>query len=85
MAEQVTVWKSSDGLYWQTESQALAYEMKLYLMNLGKSAGTINIDSTGRIDEAGINFLAQSAVSAMTQNAAALATAVAPAQVAPVG
>jgi len=77
MAQQVEVWQAADGSYWSSESQALAYEMKLYLINLGKSAAAINVDTaTGLIDENGINTLVTFAVSAMQITGPALTAAV---------
>ena len=85
MAEEVSVWRANDGTFWTSQSQALAYEMKIYLINLGKSAQAVQIDpTTGKIDEAGMNFLAASAVSAMTQTAATLTAAITPAMAATV-
>ena len=78
MAEQIQVWKANDGTFWKSESQALAYEMRLYLINLGKSAQSIGIDTaTGTIDEAGMNALAAFALSALSATSASLSTAVA--------
>lgn len=82
MAEEVSVWKANDGTFWTSQSQALAYEMKIYLINLGKSAQAVQIDpTTGKIDEAGMNALATMAASALGINAATLSTAVAPVEV----
>ena len=76
MATQAEVWIANDGSYWTTESQALAYEMKLFLINLGKSAQAIQVDATGKIDEAGMTALANVAASSITINAATLSTAI---------
>lgn len=79
MAEKIEVWKAKDGTFWKSESQSLAYEMRLFLINLGKSAQAIGIDTaTGTIDEAGMNALATMAASALGINAATLSTAVTP-------
>ena len=72
MATQTEVWVAIDGSYWKTESQCLAYEMKLYLINLGKSAQAIQVDLDGKIDEAGMNALAGFALSALSNTSSAL-------------
>ncbi len=77
MAEKIEVWKASDGTYWQSESQCLAYELKMYLINLGKSAATIQVDPTGKIDADGINVLAGMALSAMGNTVPASASSLA--------
>ena len=76
MATQTEVWVAIDGSYWKTESQCLAYEMKLYLINLGKSAQAIQVDLDGKIDEAGMNFLAASAASSLAASTVVLTAAV---------
>ena len=75
MAEEVTVWRANDGTIWNSQSQALAYELKIYLINLGKSAASINVDATGTIDAVGMNTLAGMAVSALGQIVPAAAAA----------
>ena len=76
MAEQRMVWVAKDGSYWPSESQALAYEMRLYLIELGRSAQAVGVDAKGVIDEAGMNALASFASSNLQINAPVLATAV---------
>lgn len=65
MAEQVNVWKAADGSYWSSEAQALAYEMKLWMINLGKSAVEIKVNAEGKIDGSGMGFLATGALSSL--------------------
>ena len=72
MAECVEVWKAMDGTFWKTESQALAYEMKIYLINLGKSASVIAVSDDGKIDEEALRILASFAASALNEKAAKL-------------
>ena len=75
MAEEVTVWRANDGTIWNRQSQALAYELKIYLINLGKSAASINVDATGTIDAVGMNTLAGMALSTLGQIVPAAAAA----------
>ena len=72
MAECVEVWKAMDGTFWRTESQALAYECKMYLINLGRSASAIAVSDDGLIDEEGLRTLVSFAASALNEKAAKL-------------
>jgi len=80
MAQQVVMWKSFDGMVWDSEEQASAYELKQALVMVGQQASQIRTNQFGQVDTSALSLLTEQILSDMQSKLDTVKSAIAAAR-----